>query len=122
MKLIIYCKKCNSKINLSEIARDRYRLSQIIGKKFKFKCTICSEVRSYSVNQVHAEQGVLIGFLFLLILSVTISSLVFIKDYFSINTWWIIPGLVAIPASFYAMISKIENNKIRSFNRFKTES
>ncbi|WP_158860705.1 hypothetical protein [Lunatibacter salilacus] len=119
MKLVVYCKKCNSKNNLSEKARDRHILSQIIGENFKLKCTNCSEVRSYSVNEVHAEQGILLVFLFLLILSITIMSLVFLKDYFSINTWWLIPGLIAIPTSFYAGVSNAENKKIKSFNRFK---
>lgn len=122
MKLTVYCKKCNSKNNLNEKAGDRHRLSQIIGVNFKMKCTNCSEVKSYSVNEVHAEQGILLVFLFLLILSITVTSLVFLKDYFSINTWWFIPGLIVIPVSFYAAVSNAENKKIKSFNRFKTKS
>jgi hypothetical protein len=121
MKLFIYCKKCNSKNNLSKKARDRYRLSQIMGEEFKLKCTKCTEVRTYSINDVHAEQGVILVFLFLLILSVTITSLVFLRVYISINTWWIIPGLIAIPATFYAVLSAAESKKIKSFNRFKTK-
>jgi hypothetical protein len=122
MKLIVYCKKCSSKNKLNEKARDRHRLSQIIGENFNLKCTKCSDVRSYSVNEVYAEQSILIMFLFLLILSVSITSLVFLKDYFSINTWWLIPGLIAIPVSFYAAVSDAENKKIKSFNRFKTDN
>lgn len=122
MKLIAYCQTCQNKNTVKKRASDRYKLSQRIGEKFDLKCPKCSTSNHFSVNDVSAENGItgFISFLFALVAIAV--GFIFLKRYFSISTWWLIPALISIPVSFYAISSKEENNRIRAFNRYKIKS
>lgn len=120
MRLVIYCKNCHSRNRIGEKASDRYRLSQKIGEEFDWKCSNCASINPYSVDDVEAEHGLkgLMYFLSILIIAIC-AGFFLLKNYFMISTWWLIPALIAIPISFYSVVSNEENKKIRTFNRFK---
>jgi predicted nucleic-acid-binding Zn-ribbon protein len=119
MRLVVLCRKCYYENKIKAKAMDRFRLSRKIGEEFELKCPKCGKLNHYTVDDVEAKEGLTELFYFLIVVVITSLSLFILKDYIRINTWGLIPSLIAIPVSFYAVISTIERKKIRAFNRFK---
>lgn len=119
MKLVTLCPNCKRKNTLKQKATDRYKLSLKVGESFDLKCRSCLVSNHFSVNDVSAESGFIKLISFLASLAIIAIGFLLLRQYFLISTWWLVPMLIGIPVSFYAALSKEENNRIRAFNRYK---
>lgn len=119
MRLVVLCKKCFNKNKVGVKATDRFRLSQKIGEEFDLRCSKCGNLNYYTVDDVEAEEGIAELVYFGVVIVAMVGGFLMLKDYIRINTWALIPALIAIPVSFYAAISSAERKKISAFNRFK---
>lgn len=119
MRLVVLCRKCFNKNKIKANATDRFRLSQKIGEEFELKCSKCGNLNHYTVDDVEAEEGLAELVYISVVIVAMVGGFLVLKDYIRINTWALIPALIAVPVSFYAAISSAERKKVSTFNRFK---
>jgi len=121
MKKIVFCKQCRESIHLKTKALDRVELSMKIGRTFSLKCNSCNSNNMYSVNDVKATASKFFDLLFLIMLIVSgiIGYILFVHYWnTSIYLFYVIPMAVAIPGLIFFKLSKVQNQKISSFNSF----
>lgn len=121
MKIIITCKNCKEPIYVKAKASDRVELSKKMGRTFQMKCGSCNSANVYSVNDVKATASKFFDLLFLIMLIVSgiIGYILFVHYWdTSIYLFYIIPMAVAIPGLIFFSLSKVQNNKIRTFNSY----
>ncbi|MGW1456515.1 hypothetical protein ACWBC2_16130 [Salegentibacter agarivorans] len=125
MKLYSKCTNCLAEMMLKSDSHNRGEFAMLEGKIKKIRCKHCASDQNIHVNNIYAKESKLALVIALLIFSIGTPLTVFLMlkvfTIASVNHYVILiaGGILLIPVIIYIIITKEEQTRVSSFNRYK---
>lgn len=126
MRLQYTCKNCH-KVNLFERSyADRGRLQRELGISFELKCRHCNQNEIYTPNDVFASSNEWVQIaIFIIVLVTSLLTGWSVFEAYSNKSFYlvfVIPIVMGIPSLIYINYIKSENQQVRVFNGFRSNT
>ncbi|GAA4273652.1 hypothetical protein GCM10022258_29460 [Aquimarina gracilis] len=124
MRLVVYCKYCNTRNNAKIHSEDRLEIKKDYGDTFELKCSKCLENNQFRINDIKAEVNPIVNLVFMLsMLALIVCAFFYFNDYLfvsgTIQSVYLVPIGMGIPILIYFTWLGNERKKVNSFNRFR---